>query len=67
MHTNGAAAHWPRYCPQAGILADFGAAAGLDLTPILVDGTMNVTLSPGEVPRRKRRAPALVAGVPLCQ
>jgi hypothetical protein len=37
------------------------------LTPILIDGTMNVILSPSEVPQRNRRAPAQVAGVPLCQ
>jgi hypothetical protein len=47
--------------------ADLGAAAGLDLTPLLVDGTMNVILSPSEARQRKRRAPALMAGVPLCQ
>jgi len=47
--------------------ADLGAAAALDLTPLLVDGTMNVILSPSEAPQRNRRVPALVAGVPLCQ
>jgi hypothetical protein len=47
--------------------ADLGAAAGLDPTPILVDGTLNVILSPSEAPQRKRRAPALVVGTPLCQ
>jgi non-specific serine/threonine protein kinase len=42
--------------------ADLGAAAGLDLAPPFVEGTMNVILSPSEAPRRKRRAPCVGGG-----
>ncbi len=45
--------------------AELGAAAGLDLTPPLVGGTMKLIMSPSEAPQRKRRDPVLVAGVPL--